>query len=93
MWVSPFGNRRIAEYLLLPAAYRSLSRPSSAPDAKASTLRSLLLDLPVCIALHTSVGLKKVLKKLFSVLHLSMYSRCLDISLFSVSVCSFQGTI
>ena len=27
-------------YLLLTAAYRSLSRPSSAPDAKASALRS-----------------------------------------------------
>ena len=31
-------------YLLLTAAYRSLSRPSSAPDAKAFTLRSLELD-------------------------------------------------
>ena len=31
-------------YLLLPAAYRSLSRPSSAPDAKAFPLRSLQLD-------------------------------------------------
>ena len=28
-------------YLLLPVAYRSLSRPSSAPDAKAFPLRSL----------------------------------------------------
>ena len=34
-WVSPFGNPRIDGYLLLPVAYRSLSRPSSAPDAKA----------------------------------------------------------
>ena len=39
-WVSPFGNLRITGYLLLPAAYRSLSRPSSAPDAKAFPLRS-----------------------------------------------------
>ena len=31
-------------YLLLPAAYRSLSRPSSAPDAKAFPLRSFQLD-------------------------------------------------
>ena len=38
--VSPFGN-----YLPLPAAYRSLSRPSSAPDAKAFPLRSFQLDL------------------------------------------------
>ena len=39
--VSPFGNLRIVGYLLLPEAYRSLSRPSSAPDAKAFPLRSL----------------------------------------------------
>ena len=40
-WVSPFGNLRIKAYLQLPEAYRSLSRPSSAPDAKAFPLRSL----------------------------------------------------
>ena len=39
--VAPFGNPRINGYLLLPEAYRSLSRPSSAPDAKAFPLRSL----------------------------------------------------
>ena len=39
--VSPFGNPRINAYVQLPAAYRSLSRPSSAPDAKAFPLRSL----------------------------------------------------
>ena len=31
-------------YLLLPVAYRSLTRPSSAPDAKAFPLRSFQLD-------------------------------------------------
>ena len=41
VWVAPFGNPRISGYLLLPVAYRSLSRPSSAPDAKAFPLRSL----------------------------------------------------
>ena len=40
MWVSPFGNPRINGYLLLPEAYRSLSRPSSALSAKAFPLRS-----------------------------------------------------
>ena len=30
-WVVPFGNLRINGYLLLPEAYRSLSRPSSPP--------------------------------------------------------------
>ena len=38
--VSPFGNLRIKVHLQLPEAYRSLSRPSSAPDAKAFPLRS-----------------------------------------------------
>ena len=44
-WVPPFGNPRIDGYLLLPEAYRSLSRPSSAPNAKAFPLRSFQLDL------------------------------------------------
>ena len=38
--VSPFGYLRIEAYLQLPAAFRSLSRPSSASDAKAFTLYS-----------------------------------------------------
>ena len=43
--VSPFGNPGIEAYVQLPQAYRSLSRPSSAPDAKAFPLRSYQLDL------------------------------------------------
>ena len=42
--VSPFRNLRIKGYLLLPEAYRSLSRLSSALSAKASTLRSSSLN-------------------------------------------------
>ena len=38
--VATFGNLRIKAHLQLPEAYRSLSRPSSAPDAKAFPLRS-----------------------------------------------------
>ena len=45
MGVPSFGNLRIEAYLQLPAAYRSLSRPSSAPDAKAFTLCSCSLEL------------------------------------------------
>ena len=44
-WVSPFRYLRINGYLLLPEAFRSLSRLSSALSAKASTLRSFLLGL------------------------------------------------
>ena len=50
-WVSPFGYLRISAHLQLPEAFRSLSRPSSAPDAKAFPLRSFTLDL-FCLA-HT----------------------------------------
>ena len=42
--VSPFRYLRINGYLLLPEAFRSLSRPSSALSAKASTLRSYSLN-------------------------------------------------
>ena len=43
--VSPFGDPGLNAYVQLPQAYRSLSRPSSAPDAKAFPLRSFQLDL------------------------------------------------
>ena len=43
--VSSFGNLRVEAHLQLTAAYRSLSRPSSAPDAKAFTLCSCSLEL------------------------------------------------
>ena len=43
--VPTFGNLRIDAYLQLPEAYRSSSRPSSAPDAKAFTLCSFQLEL------------------------------------------------
>ena len=48
--VSTFGNLRIEAYLQLPAAYRSLSRPSSALDAKAFTLCSSSLELSFCFS-------------------------------------------
>ena len=47
MRVSPFGHLRITAYVRLPEAFRSLSRPSSAPSAKASALRSSSLDQSV----------------------------------------------
>jgi hypothetical protein len=37
--VAPFGNLRINACVQLPEAYRSLPRPSSPIDAKASTIR------------------------------------------------------
>ena len=49
MGVPTFGNLRIEAYLQLPAAYRSLSRPSSAPNAKAFSICSSSLELPLCL--------------------------------------------
>jgi hypothetical protein len=44
-WVAPFGYLRINCYLHIPAACRSLSRPSSPQRAKASSVRPFLLSL------------------------------------------------
>ena len=57
--VSPFRDLRVNGYLLLTAAYRSLSRLSSALSAKASALCSFLLDLQnrfLC-SLHARIAL------------------------------------
>lgn len=42
--VAPFGYSGINGYLLLPRTFRSLSRPSSPPRAKASTVCPFLLS-------------------------------------------------
>ena len=53
--VSPFRYLRIIGYVLLPEAFRNLSRLSSALSAKASTLRSYMLDHNQnCIFIHSS---------------------------------------
>lgn len=55
MTVSRFGDPRIKRYLLLPVAYRSLSRPSSTSSAKASTI------YPCSLALFFNPKLFKVM--------------------------------
>ena len=60
--VAPFGNPGIKDYLHLPPAYRSLSRPSSPPRAKASTVCPCLLSLsltllPFIAKIEAHVGL------------------------------------
>ena len=79
--VSPFRNHRINEYLLLPDAYRSLSRLSSALSAKASTLRSYSLNLcnKFSLSLHTlhsvaGAGLFGSLIFFISFLHFHVFS-------------------
>ena len=54
MRVSPFRHPRIIGYLHLPAAFRSLSRLSSALSAKASSLCSFMLDLATSAAVSLS---------------------------------------
>ena len=48
MRVPPFGNLRINSCLQIPGAYRSLPRPSSLSEAKASSVRSSSLFLVLC---------------------------------------------
>ena len=67
--VSTFRNLRIEAYLQLPAAYRSLSRLSSAPDAKAFSLCSCLLELLLmCYFLSNTVFTRSLYQELLSYL-------------------------
>ena len=52
--VSPFRHLRINGHVLLPAAFRSLSRLSSAPSAKASALRPFCLASPASRAVASA---------------------------------------
>ena len=52
--VVPFGNLWIKGYLHLPRAYRSLSRPSSPPRAKASAMRPCLLSFKLTLKYQVS---------------------------------------
>ena len=74
MGVSPFGNLRIEAYLQLPAAYRSLSRPSSAPDAKAFTLCSCSLELIFMLVL-LSTNCLSFIKQIIVIRFLSSVKR------------------
>ena len=47
--VPPFGHLRINSCLPIPADFRSLPRPSSPMEAKASSVRSFLLRLESCL--------------------------------------------
>ena len=104
MGVSPFGNLRIEAYLQLPAAYRSLSRPSSAPDAKAFTLCSCSLELSASVFLTFAVRFFELLEFLrnifrFAVKKLSLSHRFYLSSCFApcgtplVEIVSFYPTL
>ena len=101
--VSPFGHPRIKGYLLLPAAFRSLSRPSSALSAKASALRSFCLT--ICCYSVNSLAIFPLDDNLSSMSsYLARYlSKCTIECVptrqhgvfqgFISHVCNFQGTI
>ena len=91
--VSPFGNLRIDAYVPLPGAYRSLSRPSSAPDAKAFPLCSFSLNLLVLKNYAGSIRLLssvEIVTHVFHNLFQTLAFCCLACPLLSVqfSMCS-----
>src|SRR5262245_17566023 len=51
--VAPFGHPGITARLQLPQAYRSLPRPSSPLDAKASTVCLIAFDLKFDLRRHS----------------------------------------
>ena len=99
MWVSPFGYLRINGYLLLPAAFRSLSRPSSAPSARASALRPFCLTAPHMHSVACAGFLETLVSSWFSIFFriplgiLDVFSYpSTYVDAFFLSVFSFQGT-
>ena len=53
--VSPFGHPGITAHVQLPQAYRSLSRPSSPLDAKASTVCLIAFDLKSHVVFSSAI--------------------------------------
>ena len=58
--VSPFGHPGITARLQLPQAYRSLPRPSSPLDAKASTVCLIAFDLKFDLLAHSLLAQSRV---------------------------------
>ena len=91
MSVSTFGNLRIEAYLQLPAAYRSLSRPSSAPDAKAFALCSCSLELPYWFYSACSLELLSFIKQIFSQQKSILYLFCVSTFRWNCNFTHFLG--
>ena len=88
--VPPFGYLRIIAYLQLPEAYRSLSRPSSAISAMASTLRSYSLDLAILLFRAP----KTIETQIQRFVILITFFHCeLEFVFFDSFLCSFQGAL
>ena len=90
--VPPFGHLRFIGYLLLAAAFRSLSRPSSAPGAKASSLRSSSLDHQVKLP-RRQLYLSKYLAlraSIFAVHCLGLFTLLFEVILFHLEIIVFR---
>ncbi len=77
MRVSPFRDPWINGYLLLPTAFRSLSRLSSAPSAKASAPCPFLLGLSHLLPHSVAAARSFFLRLLLLLLHCLFLSLCL----------------
>src|SRR5690606_28770970 len=66
--VAPFGNLRIDSYVPIPAAYRSLSRPSSPLGAQASAVCPYLLSSVHCPFARNGLPLSYPMDRTLSVL-------------------------
>ena len=86
-WCVPtFGYLRIKAYLQLPVAFRSLSRPSSAHSAKASSLRSSSLNrLVYCFSLLRTIFSENLILDLFPQQNI-IYCESFFVLLFSVNI-------
>ena len=89
MWVSPFRDLRVNGYLLLTAAYRSLSRLSSALSAKASTLRSSSLDRVAKMGFLRTIQIRSVLAVSHSSFSFLRVDNGSYIALYSI-ICFFE---
>ena len=89
--VPPFGYPRIYAYLRLPWAFRSLSRPSSAISALASSLRSFSLDLPAGSRAPSALAASSLLPLRYVHLPKTIEKCSYLFFRFLLSLCSFQG--
>ena len=83
--VSPFGHRRFKACTRLPDAFRSVPRPSSALDAKASPVRLLSLvsfcgDRDLALVLSLSVCLMLLRYRSYSILNVPVGLDRLELS-------------
>ena len=90
--VAPFGHLRIEACLQLPAAFRSLPRPSSSPEAK-GILRSLLFASLFLVLLVSSTMYSCFISNLSESFQTMSYIALHDFSLKLQSLISLLQTI